>query len=497
MLFPPTVSNFVPVPVVFAPSQQRGHQIAVYIFPHDHSLCYEFFFHCRTIAETQTYLCCGCKSLRTKDSKRYRQPVASCKLRDGFFITDPLNPIRPHFCTPRSTPEATARRLVIERCNELRSGVCDKPTKNVVEEILSDITSPKFDAFPLGERRMMVEQIASPYGNTRENLRRTLQRNQQRGQNPVPPCHRITGKTRRSRVCKQVPSAEDTNNSKFKLPVLAVPRKNLVLTEPVRTLVFMDVASTHVFPGYSEAQQRVTPQLLYEPVKCTNALRRLTMQIEPCEYPRITEMSFVSLPRDVFVRGQKTIQSLIQEAPEQSFVLRLSANVRTCQINPALSDKQWQQCQNNKASDSSVIRRPRDDLELKQTFAQEWPSIRKFLDDCEKPACLIAHNGMFFDFRTLYGELLRCGFIARGMSIPKGVVFVDSTLAIREIENIFCKEVLEATKLLAEKAVQDEGALTVAHATTETKKEVKVRLIGSHNESQELTESIAVPTPSL
>ncbi|KAK6025004.1 hypothetical protein OSTOST_09107, partial [Ostertagia ostertagi] len=320
----------------------------------------------------------------------------------------------------------------------------------------------------------MVEKIASPYGNTRENLRRTLQRNQRRGLNPDSSRPRLTGKTRKNRVKAEPPSPEQEESAlttkELKLPVQTIPRKRLSCTEPISTLVFMDLASTHIFPGYSEAQLRITPQLLYEPARS-----------QPSDFPRITEMSFLSVPRDVFVRGQKTIQSLIQEAPEQSFVLRLSANVRTCQVNPQLSEKQWQECQSTKASDSTVVRRARHDLELKRTFAQEWPSMRKFLEDCAKPVCLIAHNGMFFDFRTLYGELIRCGFIEKGMGIPKGVVFVDSTLAIREIENIYCKEVSEATKkLAAEKVLQEAAALK--EASGGTREEVKVHSRASLDE---------------
>ncbi|KAK5971532.1 hypothetical protein GCK32_006769 [Trichostrongylus colubriformis] len=75
--------------------------------------------------------------------------------------------------------------------------------------------------------------------------------------------------------------------------------------------------------------------------------------------------------------------------------------------------------------------------------------MRKFLDNCAKPVCLIAHNGMFYDFRILYGELHRCGFIEKGMGIPKGVVFVDSLLAIRDIESVYCEEVSQATKRLS------------------------------------------------
>ncbi|WKY10630.1 hypothetical protein Q1695_002747 [Nippostrongylus brasiliensis] len=458
--------NFEPIPVVFAPSQQRGHDVAVYIFPHDHSLCYEFFFHCRSVdKKTQTYLCCGCKALRARDKNRYRQPMASCKLRDGHFITDPMNPFRPHFCMPRSTPQATTRRLIIERCNELRAGPCKKATRNVVEEILSDITSPKFDAFPIRERRVMVEQIASPYGNTRENIRRTLQRNQRRGLNPPPPRPRLTGKTKatKSTVKIEVPSPEyertiSPSTSVLRFPSTVVPRR-FVCIEPIRTLIFMDVACTHLPPLYKEAQRRCVPQLLEDSAACTNNLKRLIMETQPEELPRITEMTFMSIPREVFTRGQRTVQSLMQESPDQSFVLRLSANIRTCQLNPELTKEEWLTVHTGKSSDSSVVCRPFDDLELKSTFMQEWPSIREFLDACPKPACLIAHNGMSFDFRALYGELSRCGFLEKGLGIPKGVVFVDSTLAIREIEQDFFNEVSDATKELASrKAVENVAA---------------------------------------
>ncbi|KAL6740967.1 hypothetical protein Aduo_014269 [Ancylostoma duodenale] len=455
---------FAPVPAIFAPSQQRGHDIAVYIFPHDHSLCYEFFFHCRSAdARTETYLCCGCKALKTKDNKMYRQPIPSVKLRDGYFISDPMNPFRPHFCLPRSTPQATTRRLIIERCNELRAGPSGKPTRNVVDELLSDITSPKFDAFPMTERRAMVEQIASPYGNARDNLRRTLQRNQKKGLNPQPDRPRLTGKTRKPREIKREIITEDSETPAEVIthakPNVEVTRKRFSCSEPIRTFVFMDLATTGMFAGYSEAQRRISPELLRDDEMCANALHRLIMETEVNEYPRITEMSFLSIPRDIFTRGQKTIQSLCQEAPDRSFVLRLAANVRTCQVNPELDEEQWEAYQNVRASDSAVVPRPRHDLEVKRTFYEEWLAMRAFLDECPKPVCLVAHNGIFFDYRVLYGELMRHGFIDIGLGIPKGVVFVDSVLAIREIEGGYLREVAEATKELAsQRACHDVAA---------------------------------------
>ncbi|ETN69961.1 hypothetical protein NECAME_14973, partial [Necator americanus] len=364
---------------------------------------------------------------------------------------------------PRSTPQATTRRLIIERCNELRAGPCEKPTRNVVDELLSDITSPKFDAFPMTERRVMVEQIASPYGNARENLRRTLQRNQQKGLNPQPHRPRLTGKTRKPREIKREVVTDDiATPSKVVTSTKSisdVTKRRFTCSEPIRTLVFMDIAATGMFPGYIETQRRFTPQLLSEPEMCSNALNRLIMETEESQYPRITEMSFLSIPRDIFTRGQTTIQSLCQEAPDKSFVLRLAANVRTCQVNPELDEEQWEAYRNIRASDSAVVPRPRHDLEVKRSFYDEWPSIRCFLDECPKPVCLVAHNGIFFDYRVLYGELMRYGFIDKGLGIPKGVVFVDSVVAIREIEDMYLREVFEATKELAsQRAFHDVAA---------------------------------------
>ncbi|KHJ95854.1 hypothetical protein OESDEN_04195 [Oesophagostomum dentatum] len=53
---------------------------------------------------------------------------------------------------------------------------------------------------------------------------------------------------------------------------------------------------------------------------------------------------------------------------------------------------------------------------------------------------------------------MRYGFIDKGLGIPKGVVFVDSILAIREIEDGYLKEVFEATKELASQRAYQEVA---------------------------------------
>ncbi|KAK6056110.1 hypothetical protein COOONC_06388 [Cooperia oncophora] len=128
--------------------------------------------------------------------------------------------------------------------------------------------------------------------------------------------------------------------------------------------------------------------------------------------------------------------------------VRLAANVHSRQVNPELDEKHWIAYEASRIAGKSCINLAREDLMLKCTFAQEWPAVRAFLESCPKPACLVAHNGLSFDYRVLYGELARCGFIDKDMGIPEGVVFVDSYLAIREIEERHRNELLHATRMV-------------------------------------------------
>uniref|UniRef100_A0A7I4YHW1 Uncharacterized protein n=1 Tax=Haemonchus contortus TaxID=6289 RepID=A0A7I4YHW1_HAECO len=87
------------------PSQRRGRDVVVYMLPNDHELCYEFHYKNRLSDRfTDVYICCECRRLKAPD---------------------PAHPPRPHFCEPRSTPRATARRIVLERCNEIRRTSAD------------------------------------------------------------------------------------------------------------------------------------------------------------------------------------------------------------------------------------------------------------------------------------------------------------------------------------------------------------------------------------
>ncbi|RCN38110.1 hypothetical protein ANCCAN_15993 [Ancylostoma caninum] len=131
---------FEPSPAEFVPSQQRGPDVAVYRIPDNPDLCYEWSFKkLLSDKETASYNCCGCRSLKARDGLTFKAPLPLCKIRDGYFVTDPCNPVRAHFCTPRSTPEVAMRRMVIKKCNDLREDFERRPTSSVVNELFGEV----------------------------------------------------------------------------------------------------------------------------------------------------------------------------------------------------------------------------------------------------------------------------------------------------------------------------------------------------------------------
>ncbi|WKX99108.1 hypothetical protein Q1695_014187 [Nippostrongylus brasiliensis] len=182
------MSTFEPLPAEFAPSQQRGPDIAIYIFPQNHALCYEWSFrHMFADRQTKTYICCGCRALKNARPQQYTDPIPSCRIKGGNFITDPAHPARPHFCEPRNTPRATMRRIIIAKCNDLRESKSRRPTSVIVQELIQQVSSPRFQDYPDTERREMVTHLSCPTERGADNLNRNIRRNIRRGQQDVVP----------------------------------------------------------------------------------------------------------------------------------------------------------------------------------------------------------------------------------------------------------------------------------------------------------------------
>ncbi|KJH49314.1 hypothetical protein DICVIV_04578 [Dictyocaulus viviparus] len=201
----------------------------------------------------------------------------------------------------------------------------------------------------------------------------------------------------------------------------------------MKTFVFMDFETTGVMGGNQDNQRRLLEAKLCEPEDYSNTLSRLILETQRSEYPRITEMSFISVPREVFVRAQAKMQELCDLVDNGCIHVRVATNVHTCQLNPELDDNKWRAYENSRIEGS------------------------------------FAHNGLFFDYRVLYGELARCGFIEKDMGIPEGVLFIDSYLTIRELEDTHRNELHHAVKLVDWKLLCDQVCQNVRNCSSAAK----------------------------
>ncbi|XP_061723955.1 uncharacterized protein LOC133533523 [Cydia pomonella] len=67
-------------------------------------------------------------------------------------------------------------------------------------------------------------------------------------------------------------------------------------------------------------------------------------------------------------------------------------------------------------------------LEHAPTFKQKTKSLVAFLEELEKPVCLVAHNGNIFDYKLLQTEFNEAGEI-----LPRDLLCVDSIIGFRKL----------------------------------------------------------------
>ncbi|XP_063369548.1 uncharacterized protein LOC134657901 [Cydia amplana] len=67
-------------------------------------------------------------------------------------------------------------------------------------------------------------------------------------------------------------------------------------------------------------------------------------------------------------------------------------------------------------------------LEHAPTFKQKTKSLVAFLEELEKPVCLVAHNGNIFDYKLLQTE-----FNEAGETLPRDLLCVDSIIGFRKL----------------------------------------------------------------
>ncbi|VDM70241.1 unnamed protein product [Strongylus vulgaris] len=102
----------------------------------------------------------------------------------------------------------------------------------------------------------------------------------------------------------------------------------------------MDFETTGRLQGDMDALGRHVNNKLRDPQDFSNALSAMILETQRSEYPRITEMSFISVPREMFIRGQTKMKELC-DSGNKGLRVRLAANVHTRQVNPQLDEHQW------------------------------------------------------------------------------------------------------------------------------------------------------------
>lgn len=215
----------------------------------------------------------------------------------------------------------------------------------------------------------------------------------------------------------------------------------------METLIFIDFETTGLpednpsNPLFDRYQFKETPKdrtLRLERILLTDGNGNRT--------PRITELSLVSVPRSLFSAAANQMADDSQFVSEQGTMepIPVVANIHTRQLNPQLSQLEWEKYEQLRQKTPSIQLR-KCELECKNTFAQEWPGVVQMLELVPKPACLVAHNGLTFDFRLLFHELRRADLLSK-FPIPDNIFFADSFHAFLDIETEFNQQIEIATQ---------------------------------------------------
>ncbi|TKR87981.1 hypothetical protein L596_012295 [Steinernema carpocapsae] len=214
------------------------------------------------------------------------------------------------------------------------------------------------------------------------------------------------------------------------------------LFHQMETFIFMDFETTGLIDDNSQDPLRARP-VAGDKNRDTDRILRGLIQTTPLKaYPYITEMSFVSAPRSLLLNGIDRMKELQSSSSSK---VRLACNIHTRQINPPLNEDQWKEYEDLRRR-VPAMKLSRMELEEKASFKDEWVGVLHMLQMTKKPACLVAHNGIRFDFRVLYAELARNGLLTSDAVIPEQIYCLDSYMTFMDLEKYFhmqCKSAVE------------------------------------------------------
>ncbi|CAJ0939308.1 unnamed protein product, partial [Mesorhabditis belari] len=205
----------------------------------------------------------------------------------------------------------------------------------------------------------------------------------------------------------------------------------------VKTFVFFDLETTGLILEPPSIEGSIT-----ERGQATASLERFIRETSLHSYPHITELAMVAVDRDILKSAMHRMSdkdhTLRNNGELKSRRVSLPCSVHSRLIKPILTEAEWIELEKKRKEKPFVFHIGRFEMERQRTFLDEWLGIRIFLQGLPKPACLVAHNGLKFDFPILFGELIRNHVI--NDAIPSEVYFLDSLLAFRSIDDAIYTE---------------------------------------------------------
>ncbi|VDK72852.1 unnamed protein product [Onchocerca ochengi] len=221
----------------------------------------------------------------------------------------------------------------------------------------------------------------------------------------------------------------------------------------IQSFVFLDVEASGLFQinAMNPLDDPPIPGSQRDLSQMLNSYIRLTSSSQA---PHVTEISLISATRKAILSGIRKMDALMNADEisgqisfrSRSNSFRIPYNTYSAQVKPKMSQSEWTEYEKGRFQ-NDVFVYAREDLEDKNDFATEWKGVRLFLEHTRKPVCIIAHNGLRFDFRVLYAEFERNGLLNIS-PFPDEVYFVDSYLMFLDVEKKLHDELRTAVQLL-------------------------------------------------
>ncbi|CAP36319.2 Protein CBG19000 [Caenorhabditis briggsae] len=235
-------------------------------------------------------------------------------------------------------------------------------------------------------------------------------------------------------------------------PTKQIQKRSAFSRELFKTYIFFDLECTGLIKNDDTRNLQNRPFERSE--EHYNILNQLCIETRKDELPYITEMSFMAISSETFddlkAERMKNLKWNEENPDNQKDLAKyVPANTHTRQINPVLmSDGEWASYERFRLADRrGVLVHSKKDCQRNNSFKEEWPAVIQFFNSFPKPALLVGHNAIKYDFRVIYGELQRNDLL-EDYGIPPDVYFVDSYWMAKKVEETIVKELVTVCKYI-------------------------------------------------